>query len=66
MIKVNNTKKWREINKDYYKEYMRKYMYNYRERNKIKLKKGCPKGKRKLDNSKPKFQIIKKIIIIEF
>jgi hypothetical protein len=65
MLKIKNpyTRKWREINKEYYKEYMRIYMNNYR--NNIKLKMRQPKSK-KIDKSKTKFEIIKKNIIIEF
>ena len=65
MLKITNptTRRWREINKEYYKDYMRKYMNNYRHN--IKLKIGTLK-KKKLDNTKSKFKIIKKNIIIEF
>ncbi len=62
-IKNPYTRKWREINKEYYKEYMRLYMNNYR--NKVKLKMRQPKSK-KLENKKAKFEIIQKISIIEF
>jgi len=62
-IKNPYTRKWREINKDYYKEYMRIYMNNYR--NNIKLKMRQPKSK-KLEHKKTKFEIIKKHVIIEF
>ena len=34
MIKISNTQKWREINKEYYNEYMKNYMFNYRKKDK--------------------------------
>lgn len=66
MIKISNTQKWREINKEYYNEYMKNYMFNYRKKDKIKIKMGCPRGKRRLHNDKCDFKIIKKSVIVEF
>lgn len=65
-IKNPYTRKWREINKDYYKEYMREYMTNYR--NKIKLKMTNTKSKKLQGKNKKKinFTIERKTIIIYF
>ena len=57
MIKINNTQKWRQINKEYYNEYMKNYMFNYRKKDKIKIKMGFSRGKRKIDTHKCDFII---------
>jgi len=62
----NNQKKWRENNKDNYREYMREYMKSYRKPNPI-IKNRIKRGSVKLDKSKPQpFTVINKTVILTF